>query len=117
MKHVIVVSHGSRSEKTIEEIQRLVDSLREKNQNKQISFAFLEFDSPSIPDAIEASIKAEANEVLILLNFLNAGKHVDEDIPKIVKIAQEKYPQVMIQLSQPVGQHYGIVALFNEMIN
>ncbi|OGX06868.1 MAG: hypothetical protein A2Z88_05500 [Omnitrophica WOR_2 bacterium GWA2_47_8] len=116
MKHFLVVSHGSRSPKTKQEMTALVAKLKEKVRSGQVSYAFLEIESPSIPQAVDNSVKEGAAEIVLVLNFLNPGRHVDEDVPRIVQEAQKKYPKVSFRITQPVGQHSKIVDLFLDMM-
>ena len=117
MKAVLLVSHGSRSPKTKEEISDLVISIRHRLSNTIVEFAFLEIESPCIPEGIDKCVSQGAAQIIVTLNFLNAGRHVDEDIPAIVHAAQEKYPQVKFKMSKPIGQHTHIPNLFLDLIN
>ena len=116
MKAVILVSHGSHSPKAKKEIEHLVKSLKEKSKISVFEFAFLEIERPTIPEGIALCVQKGAGEVIILLNFLNSGRHVDLDIPSIVEQAKTKYPTVRFRITKPVGQHEGIVKLFLDMI-
>ncbi len=117
MKSVLIISHGSRSAKTKEEVEQLVEKLKVRNSELIFRYGFLELESPSIPEGIDQCVAAGANEVLVLLNFLNAGRHVDKDIPEIVEESRQKHPKVCIHISPPVGQHPGIVQLFTDIIH
>jgi sirohydrochlorin ferrochelatase len=116
MKAVLVVSHGSRSPKTKEEIIALVDILRQRLPNDIVEFAFLEIEPPSIPEGIDQCAAQGASQIIVTLNFLNAGRHVNDDIPAIVGQAQKKYPKIKFVISQPVGQHPQIPDLFIDLI-
>ena len=69
-----------------------------------------------IPEGIDACIQRGASEVIILLNFLNSGRHVNEDIPKIVEDAKARYSNVHFSITTPVGQHSQIAELFTDLI-
>jgi sirohydrochlorin ferrochelatase len=84
MKAVLLISHGSHSAKTKQEISSLVQKLRTKTGIGIFEYAFLEIESPSIPEGLQICIDQGATEVLVLLNFLNSGRHVNQDIPMIV---------------------------------
>ena len=116
MKSVLLVSHGSRSSKTKEEVALLVETLKRKTGILIIEFAFLEIESPSIPEGLDLCVQKGAKEVTVLLNFLNSGRHVNNDIPIIVQEAQTKHPRVVFSISQPVGQHEKIADLFVDLI-
>ncbi len=116
MKAVLLISHGSRSSQTKKEISGLVERLRRLNVAEIIEFAFLELESPNIPDGIDLCVKKGATNVVVLLNFLNSGRHVDVDIPAIIADAKIKYPKINISITKPVGQHPGIEALFVDLL-
>lgn len=115
-KAVLVISHGSRSSKTKEEIVQLIDQLKGRTDFTILEYAFLEIEKPSIPEGIALCVDQGAQEIVVLLNFLNSGRHVDEDIPAIVEQCRQKYPSVRIKISRPVGQHPGIINLFSDLI-
>ncbi len=117
MKAILLISHGSRSPKTKQEVGELVDLLKKRISGALFEFAFLEIESPSIPEGIDRCVSRGARQITVLLNFLNAGRHVDEDIPAIVKLAQEKYPEIKFHITMPVGQHPKIADLFVDLIN
>jgi len=117
MRAILIVSHGSRSPKTKEEIKVLVQILGCRLPNDIIEFAFLEIEHPSIPEGLDQCVSKGATEIVVALNFLNAGRHVNEDIPAIVSAAQAKYPQIKISITQPIGQHPQIPDLFIDLIN
>ena len=116
MKSILFVSHGSRFFETKEEVVRLVKQLKVKSKISVFEYAFLEIESPSIPQGIDLCAQKGATEIIILLNFLNSGRHVDQDIPRIVEESRRRYPQISFRITKPVGQNEGIVKLFLDMI-
>ncbi len=116
MRAVLFISHGSRSSKTKEEVVDLVQTLKFKTGIEIFEFAFLEIETPSIPQGLDLCVQKGASQVMVLLNFLNSGRHVNNDIPAIVREAQRKYPQVRFSISQPIGQHVKMADLFVDLI-
>lgn len=115
-KAILLVSHGSHSPKTKLEVIATLSQLKLKTDASILEYAFLEIEEPDIPTGIELCVQKGAKEIIVLLNFLNSGKHVDVDIPRIVKESQQKHPQVIIRISSPVGQHPKIIDLFLSLI-
>ena len=115
-KAILLISHGSRSNKTKIEIELLVNKLKAKTNLAIIEYAFLELEIPSIPEGIDICALKGASEIVVLLNFLNAGRHVDNDIPTIVNKSAQRYPRIKFSITQPVGQHDRIVDLFTDLI-
>jgi sirohydrochlorin ferrochelatase len=117
MNAVLLVSHGSRSPETKEEILVLVNDLRQRLTGSIVEYAFLEIEHPSIPEGIDRCISQGATELVVILNFLNAGRHVNEDIPAIVQAYKKKFPQIKFTISKPIGQHVQVPKLFIDLIN
>ncbi|HLF17801.1 MAG TPA: CbiX/SirB N-terminal domain-containing protein [Candidatus Omnitrophota bacterium] len=116
MKAALVISHGSRSSKTKEEVAALIRKIKKRSSITIIEYAFLELESPDISTGIGRCIDKGATDILIMLNFLNAGRHVDQNVPAIIRKTREKFPSVKIKISKPIGQHKGIVDLFVDSI-
>jgi sirohydrochlorin ferrochelatase len=116
MKAVLIISHGSRSPKTKQELQSLIEVLKKKSKIELITDAYLELEKPSIPEGIDWCVEGGATSIIVALNFLNSGRHVDEDIPNIIKESQRKHPTVRITLTSPIGQHPKINDLFLDLI-
>jgi len=116
MKAVLLISHGSRISETEQEVKGFVELLKQQSPVTIIEYAFLEIAHPSIPEGIDICVEQGATEVIILLNFLNAGKHVDEDIPRIIDEARNKHSKVTFTITQPIGKHAKIIKLFLDMV-
>ena len=116
MKSILLVSHGSHSPKTKLEVQALLELLKQRTGYEIFELAFLDVEVPTIPMGLDTCVAKGASSVLVLLNFLNSGRHVNTDIPAIVEEARAKYPSVHFSISQPVGQHPRIADLFVDLI-
>jgi len=116
MKAVLLISHGSRSAQTKKEVEDLISVLKRKSDIPVFEYAFLELESPDILQGIRSCVRQKADEVCILLNFLNSGRHVDEDIPAIIEESRKEFPDVKITISRPVGQHPKVSDLFLDLI-
>ena len=116
IKAVLLISHGSRSAKTKQEVNALVKDLQTRTGIAIFEYAFLEIEPPSIPEGIDICVAKGATQVIVLLNFLNSGRHVNNDIPDIVRQAGIKHPHVRFSITGPVGQHPKVAELFLDLI-
>ncbi|MBZ0166547.1 MAG: CbiX/SirB N-terminal domain-containing protein [Candidatus Omnitrophica bacterium] len=116
IKAVLIVSHGSRSPQTKVEVQSLLNQLQDRRKDLIFELGFLELENPSIPQGIERCIQRGAGHIAVILNFLNSGRHVDIDIPQIINESRQKHPDITITISAPIGQHPGVVELFDNLI-
>lgn len=118
MKSIVVVVHGSRLESSNDEAKQLVAKLALRLAAKYPIFeiAFLELTRPSIAEAVESCIGQGASEVCLMPYFLCAGHHVERDIPNEVKPLQEKYPDIIFQMTAHVGSSDLITALLCKLV-
>ena len=105
MKSLLVIAHGSRRSLSNDEVRQLVEKIAENPRSgfDDVSAAFLELASPSIPEGLEACIERGAREIVVFPYFLAAGRHVVEDIPAEVSPVKEKYPEVDVRIASHLG--------------
>ena len=105
MHILLLVAHGSRREESNIEIASLsekISTLESKEFDKVMS-AFLEFASPSIPEAIKECSRLGATKVTILPYFLSAGVHITRDIPNEITEASEGSSGLEINVADYFG--------------
>jgi len=106
---LILLGHGSRASGAFEEMLDLVKHLQSRYPEILVLPAYL---SLSRPDLLAATAQAAANgsvEIRILPLFFFSGKHVQEDIPRLVGLAQAAHPASRIVLLEAAGRHADFV--------
>jgi len=121
-KALLVVAHGSRRVLSNQEVKQMTAQLRDqltktKSNYCHIDCAFLELAEPSIPHGITHCLTAQAQQIQILPYFLSAGRHVSEDIPRIVAEQQACYPDVSIQILPHIGAAQTMAMLLADVAN
>ena len=113
MNILLLVAHGSRREESNLEVEALAQKMIEYNSDgfDEIIPAFLEFASPSIPEAIQKCSELGAKNVTVLPYFLSAGVHINRDIPDEVGKASEGFPDLQIKISNYFGARHEIAEL------
>ncbi len=96
---ILFISHGSRGPEAGEEIAALATRLRPKLGVPVFETAFLEINTPGIAEGIEKCRQQGVTDLFVLLNFLNAGRHVRQDIPAEIEKARARHPGLRIQVS------------------
>ncbi|MEM8843797.1 MAG: CbiX/SirB N-terminal domain-containing protein [Pseudomonadota bacterium] len=106
MRSLLLVAHGSRRKASNEEIKVVAQLLRTRvgEQFSHTEHAFLELAEPSIPEGIEKLIQAGSTQIIILPYFLSAGRHVQEDVPGIVKEMQGDHPDIPMIIAPYLGE-------------
>ena len=105
MHILLLVAHGSRREESNIEIESLSEKIStlEPKEFDKVMPAFLEFASPSIPEAIKECNEVGATKVTILPYFLSAGVHITRDIPNEITEASERSPGLEINVADYFG--------------
>ncbi|MDH5368602.1 MAG: CbiX/SirB N-terminal domain-containing protein [Gammaproteobacteria bacterium] len=105
MKALLLVAHGSRREKSNEEVVDMSNKLKIHcdGEFEIVKPAFLELAEVLIPDGIKQCVNEGATSIIILPYFLNSGRHVVEDIPNIVNAEKKIYPDISIKISSHLG--------------
>lgn len=102
MRAVLLIAHGSRRESANQEVHTLADKLQSAlnpptglsntNDRVTVSTCFLELAQPCINTGLSLLSAAGAQSIQVLPYFLTQGRHVNEDIPKIINHYIEQQP-------------------------
>ena len=104
---LILLGHGSRALKTLEEMAELAAKLQDSSSDLVVKPAFLTLLEPDLAQAVNTAVTDGAGEIHVLPLFFFTGKHVMEDIPGIFRELQAAHPGVKMVLREAVGRHPG----------
>ncbi len=107
MRHLLLIAHGSRRAQSNTAVQALATRMQAES-GLPVRAAFLELAEPSIAQGIQQCVDAGARQLDILPYFLAPGRHVREDIPRLVEAAMADHPQVHWQLLPHLGAADGL---------
>ncbi|MFA7174388.1 MAG: CbiX/SirB N-terminal domain-containing protein [Kiritimatiellia bacterium] len=119
MKALLIVAHGSRLQRSNDEVIELAEKLQSSGSIKHdlVQAAFLELTAPLISQGIQDCINAGATQITVFPYFLNSGKHVMTDIPSQVSQATKQYPNIKIQVIPHLGAADSMIAMISGLIN
>ena len=105
MHVLIILAHGSKRKESNLEIESLVKkvALFKLKEFEVVMPAFLEFEKPSITEAIDQCAVIGATEVTLLPYFLSAGVHITKDIPTEVEKSSQQNPNLKIKIADYFG--------------
>ena len=101
---LILFAHGARDPRWAEPFEAVARSVREREPQRVVQLAFLEFMAPSLLDAGSALARAGCTFVDVVPLFLGAGGHVRKDLPGLLSELAAQYPQVSWQLRTAIGE-------------
>lgn len=108
---LLVLAHGSRVEKSNQEIIDFTAHLsdRIKSLFDRVEPCFLELTAPRFKDTLSMVAEEGAEEIVIYPHFLAEGRHVRDDIPKVVTRFEKQYPKVTVKVEPYLGQQSALL--------
>lgn len=106
MNILIIAAHGSRKQESNHEVIQLSLKLAEKLENTYdiVEPAFLQFAEPLLEDQLAALAEKDPGKVVIFPFFIGSGSHILTDIPQMVEVAREKYPNIQFNITRHLGK-------------
>ncbi|MEZ3117445.1 CbiX/SirB N-terminal domain-containing protein [Halobaculum sp. MBLA0147] len=109
---VLLVGHGSRREKSNEQVRRLAANL-ESRLGIPVDAGFLELAEPSIRDAIDG-LAGSVSTVSVVHLSLFAASHVKNDVPAALARVREEHPELSVANGAHLGVHPALVDLLDD---
>ena len=118
MDALIFLAHGSRRQKSNDEVIDLADKVRTLTSVKydRVEAAFLEITAPSLSEMITHLLEQSAKTITIYPYFLNSGTHVEQDIPAIIENFRDTNPDCRFTVMRHFGQTKEIVDMIADQI-
>lgn len=117
MTGFVVFAHGSRLEAANEAVRavsaRIAEMLAAAGETT-IETAFLELGSPDLPGAVERLIERGAGRVVVIPYFLTLGRHVERDLPAIVREISQRHGGISIEVTPPLDGHPALLEIVLE---
>jgi sirohydrochlorin ferrochelatase len=108
---LLIVDHGTRSAAANTPLAELAQTLAEARPDWLVEHAHMELAQPDFDAAIEQLVARGAGEILIHLHFLGEGFHVRETLPGLITKARQRYPEIEIRTTLPLGRDPRIVEI------
>lgn len=112
---LVIFAHGSQDSRWRLPFEELAESLTERHGGDKVRLAYMEFVRPSLTDVVREAARDGKLHLRVLPLFLAVGAHVGEDIPRQIAVCKKSFPQVKIELLQPIGEHARVKELFREI--
>ena len=119
---VVVVDHGSRNATSNEQLEKFAAEYAAAARNGKryaVEPAHMELARPSISDAFAKLTRRGIKKIVVAPFFLSAsGRHLSEDVPRLVEEAKKKAEGAMIEcaISEPVGSHPLMTQIVSERV-
>ncbi|HEY3333351.1 MAG TPA: CbiX/SirB N-terminal domain-containing protein [Capsulimonadaceae bacterium] len=100
---LLVLVHGSPKEEANETMFAVVDIVRSRKRFDIVKVGFMECNSPTIGEAVDACVDAGATSIIATPYFLHMGNHVASDLPDAIDDASVRHPNVEFAMSDHLG--------------
>ncbi|MBI3039574.1 CbiX/SirB N-terminal domain-containing protein [bacterium] len=94
--HNILLFHGSRRVSANDEALILTSKISLQVKSNNFSTAFLGFGTPSLRQTLESVYSRGTRQIRVFPLFILSGKHLEEDLPNILKEFRTANPDVNI---------------------
>jgi sirohydrochlorin cobaltochelatase len=108
---IILLGHGSRDPLWRQPMEAVAARLGALRPELPVRCAYLELEPPTLADAASQLAAAGVANISITPMFLGSGKHVREDLPRLLEKLEQQHPAVKFELQPPVGDNPRVIDL------
>lgn len=100
---LLLLVHGSPNAASNDDIIRVVEAAARRDEYSSVSIAYMECNSPDIPEAIDELVCKGAKRIVALPYFLHPGNHVANDLPDFLEEAAKRHSGVEFLMTNYLG--------------
>jgi sirohydrochlorin cobaltochelatase len=107
---LILFAHGARAATWAAPFQRLRALTAARRPDCEVTLAFLELMTPSLPDEVARLAGAGVRDIGIVPVFLGQGGHLLRDLPALLEDLRARYPDLRLSVVPAVGEDPDVLA-------
>jgi sirohydrochlorin cobaltochelatase len=107
---MVLFAHGARAPAWAAPFERLRELAQARLPGCEVTLAFLELMTPSLPDAVASLAAQGVNDITVVPVFLGQGGHLQRDLPALAARLRQEHPGLRLQVAGPVGEDAGVLA-------
>ncbi len=81
-----------------------------------VGFAHMELATPSVSEGVTECVRRGATEIVAIPCMLSRGRHVEEDIPRLLVAATQAHEGVQLQLAPPLSELPGFIEFLAQVV-
>jgi sirohydrochlorin cobaltochelatase len=108
---IVLLAHGSRDERWRAPIEAVARRVAALDPSAQVACAYLELAAPDLRTASDGLIAQGAGSVHVVPLFLGMGRHVRQDLPRLLDELRARHPAVAFSLAQAVGEEPDVIEI------
>ncbi|VTU29574.1 Sirohydrochlorin cobaltochelatase [Variovorax sp. PBL-H6] len=108
---IVLLAHGSRDIRWRAPVEAVARRVADRDASVEVRCAYLELSQPDLKTAVADLVAGGAQAVRIMPLFLGMGKHLREDLPRLLEEVRALHPQVPVELTPSVGEEPEVLEL------
>jgi len=116
MTPLVAVAHGSRDPRSARAVAAVLAALRAEHPGRDVRLAFLDLNTPSVPQVLGALAAEGHRRVVVVPLLLGSAFHARVDLPALLREAQQRHPLLEILCSDILGDDDLLVAAARDRI-
>lgn len=106
---VVLFAHGSREPGWRTPIEAVAHRMREMDPTVLVRCAYFELTAPDLAAAVAELIAQDARVISIWPMFLGVGRHVREDLPRLLDQLRADHPDIVFHLEPAIADHPSVL--------
>ncbi|MDM0073116.1 CbiX/SirB N-terminal domain-containing protein [Variovorax sp. J2P1-59] len=108
---IVLFAHGSRDERWRAPVEAVARRVADLDHSAKVVCAYLELIEPDLRTAAARLIESGVDSIRVVPLFLGMGKHVREDLPRLLDGLRASHPAVAFSLTRAVGEEPEVIEL------
>lgn len=113
---LLLMAHGTPVAQANWPLERIADGLAACSGYSRVRVSYLDCNEPTIPDAIDELARDGAARLVALPYFLHKGRHVRDDLPRLLADARRRHPRLEIVEAAELGYDLRLAELITERV-
>lgn len=106
-KALILFAHGSKKLSWKEPFEYLLNRINK--QDLHVELCFLDIMQPSLNKCIQDLAEKKFTHIIIAPIFLGKGRHIEKDLPELVKYNQQLYSTIEFTILPSLGERQNVL--------
>jgi sirohydrochlorin cobaltochelatase len=106
---VILFAHGARDARWSASLNALSRAIQTQLAQASVHTAFLELQSPTLPEALEAAAAGGARRIHVVPVFWAGAGHIDNELPPMLASFGARHPQVSVRALPVLSEVPGLL--------
>lgn len=107
---LLLLAHGARDPAWSAPFEAVAARVRAARPGMPVRLAYLEFMSPTLPEAGAELAAAGCHRIAVVPLFLGTGGHVRKDVPGLIDALRHAHPALQVTVHASAGEHPGVIA-------